>query len=1515
MKTKARPSLPHRQSTRGFALMLVLAMLVLISVAAISFFSSVTTELRATKAYSEGVESTRLSDTAVSLVMAEITAATSAGSINNPVSWASQPGMIRTWDNQGQLNGIYKLYSWKEMIRTANGSALAYDPYAATELPPATWDDDTAHYVDLNEPLNGIFPILDPTAESIVEGFEINETDQVLDGKENLGAMPVQWLYMLQDGTIESPTNSSGTTATIAGASTNNPIVARIAFWTDDETAKVNLNTASEMAFWDTPRTNYEEERGSEKDASPYWPGFDASVPIDREFQRYPGHPATTSLSPIFGSVLPRPDYIQNSGDYDQLEKYYDIAPRIATGGTEGGSKPVFVGRNNYQDAIPAMQIDADRLYASTGELLFGPGDQLQAGEGRQSRTQSALLDTTGFDADLISKTKFFLTTSSRAPDENLFNLPRVSIWPLQDDSVQTGVRNAKDQLMAFAATLSGNPYYFQRYKAFMADGAISGEDSSQSPTDDYQEVSRNQELLGDYLLELTKRDIPGFGGNFSTKYSNDNAQILVQFFDFIRSNVNTNSQSLDPKYSYAPTDPDDMKSIRGFNSIAPTRITLDGEELQGFGRTRYAPEVSIVFAATGFKDETDLRTVPVDHDLDPATPPIQVPTWDGTTPITQPKPANAEGDGLPDDEPAGSMEEPLELSTSGVDFLALPADQWTPDASFDGIGDPRLTSIRAFVIVKLDTLSPGAPMFNPALRVQIEGLDSLQIGYDGLNYTLGFPSGDNAIALSSPASDHSLMPRSGTHSLLRHTGEITNPVNGEEKNVTNWGRELAPHDGVAEGNNAEDEGTRYYPFVGQEVTFSTEPAAPMPWAIAPPDADGGWEGSEQAMLQGKMVTARPNMRRDSLYFSGGEITVNIYNGYEADPDLSDEDNLYQSYTIDMPGKTIPLPEIVREKPTANGPWLQGADRDNPTGIGGIRTIGFYTGVHPLTQSVLDPFDLSLRFGAYVSGPGISGIEHPADDNPGLRSQWKKTHTYGRWGATPPHIRMGDVVLTYGLDPNGPSGGDPRLLAGRKEVGEEWFSDIGDGSRRVRKIRSNSRTGDDWEVHRPTRQAHSFHFIEPDGNDQSRSWGYLDRGENASPPVDKAYDLDDLVNTNGTLYGYLVGEPDSDEQLEYLKTNNPNAIIGTEGAFNLNGQPGDWDTGAGGAVDGPYINKAEEGFAAPAEETYWSIYFPANDVTLSGSGRNATIFAMSYSPTRQIPSPIQMGSLPTGVLAQNPWTTLAFSPNPAAKSTHPGLVDPPDHLYLDLFTMPIPEPYAISEPFATAGRVNLNYAIQPFPFIKRATGIHALMKDVKIPAIHDSLSDYKDRVTFGGKQSIRYGIDVDETLIGFERILNPSLSDQPGNTPDLFRSASQICEIFLVPKLQDGPFEYQGSTASLPTTYADTATWWDSFRRTGDNLREAPYNHLYSRVTTKSNTYTVHWRVQSLKKTTGTPPDEWVEGVDRIFGEKRGSTTIERYIDPNATDIPDYATELTNDPTPLHEFYRWRVVNTRKFNP
>ncbi len=98
----------------------------------------------------------------------------------------------------------------------------------------------------------------------------------------------------------------------------------------------------------------------------------------------------------------------------------------------------------------------------------------------------------------------------------------------------------------------------------------------------------------------------------------------------------------------------------------------------------------------------------------------------------------------------------------------------------------------------------------------------------------------------------------------------------------------------------------------------------------------------------------------------------------------------------------------------------------------------------------------------------------------------------------------------------------------------------------------------------------------------------------------------------------------------------------------------------------------------------------------------------------------------------------------------------------------------------------------------------------------------------------------------------------------------------------------------------------------GDNLRERPYATIYPRVTTKSNTFRVYYTTQSLNNRSPNPA-VWNESLGLITGEYRGSTTIERYLNPADTNLPDAATDASNPS--LESYYRWRVVEQTGFVP
>jgi uncharacterized protein (TIGR02600 family) len=228
----------------------------------------------------------------------------------------------------------------------------------------------------------------------------------------------------------------------------------------------------------------------------------------------------------------------------------------------------------------------------------------------------------------------------------------------------------------------------------------------------------------------------------------------------------------------------------------------------------------------------------------------------------------------------------------------------------------------------------------------------------------------------------------------------------------------------------------------------------------------------------------------------------------------------------------------------------------------------------------------------------------------------------------------------------------------------------------------------------------------------------------------------------------------------------------------------------------------------------------------------------------------------------------------------------------------------------------MNYRILPFTHIERSTGIHAAMKATRVTAISrnsvTALNHYK--IDSNHSYETQYSVNVPETLTGFKLRFD--------DKHDIFRSASEICEIFLVPEKIPGA-TYASDVPDIPG-YAGMNAWWNGVPTTtsthaldvtGDNAREAPYNALYPLLTTRSNTFTVHYRVQTLTKARSTAADVWVENQDVVSGEHRGSATLERYLDPNNYQIASINQGGGKFADSWDGFFRFRIINRQDFAP
>lgn len=551
------------RENRGVALVIVLAFLVLIVALAIGFLSKAGSSRSAAASYGATTTTRQIADTTVNIVQGQINRGTNPGQGS---VWASQPGAIRTFRSDGSLDTIFRLYS-AATLTTSDASTLAND------LPPPSWETSPAVWVDLNAPTvrTGTttlsYPILDPRAPGgsgifTVDGFGLSNAPGATNTQP--APMPVRWLYVLRNGEIIAPdANGNGEIATFANSSTqpskNNPIVGRTAFWTDDESCKINVNTAGDGTFWDTPRVDAPDERQRSR-----------SQPMAREYQRYPGHPATTTLKPLFTALgIPLGTYPSASGTPSRL---FNLLPRY---NDDYGSK---LGSVSTTAASTPVSSKAERLYPGLGELLFNP-----------SRS------TNDVSLPQIETAKFFLTTTSRAPELNLFGQPRIATWPLSDNT-SPNYRTAIDRLIAFASTINGQPYYFTR----------------SNPRNPYSDITatRNDKLL-DYLDRLTGRNVPGVGKSFVSKYGlSETRQILTEIFDYIRC-MNLQDSLLLAANRFATKSPGAASNQNfGLGEVTPSISTKWGT--QGFGRFYRITEAAIVFVAVGEGSQGAQAATPV---------------------------------------------------------------------------------------------------------------------------------------------------------------------------------------------------------------------------------------------------------------------------------------------------------------------------------------------------------------------------------------------------------------------------------------------------------------------------------------------------------------------------------------------------------------------------------------------------------------------------------------------------------------------------------------------------------------------------------------------------------------------------------------------------------------------------------------------------------------------------------------------------------------------------------------
>jgi uncharacterized protein (TIGR02600 family) len=329
------------------------------------------------------------------------------------------------------------------------------------------------------------------------------------------------------------------------------------------------------------------------------------------------------------------------------------------------------------------------------------------------------------------------------------------------------------------------------------------------------------------------------------------------------------------------------------------------------------------------------------------------------------------------------------------------------------------------------------------------------------------------------------------------------------------------------------------------------------------------------------------------------------------------------------------------------------------------------------------------------------------------------------------------------------------------------------------------------------------------------------------------------------------------------------------------------------------------------------------------------------------------GQEPNGGKYGVPWRTLLFraslNEGHVGAPSYAGGSAPADHYFMDLYWMPVVEPYPMSVNYSTAGKINLNWQLLPFSHIRRETALRAAIKGETVATISQSnvansnkqtsknpsatyRVQYKQLKSPGGKFPLVYWsesdgfywnrtINVPETLRQLEErfTMNPGV---PTNARGLMRTASQLCELHLIPEssgTSDG-LNPKG-VAYKPTNRTSVMnTFWGNNKLTGDNSRERAYTNIYQKVSTKSNTYRVHFIAQSILKAISIAPSTVDTGVDTVTSTYRGSALIERYLPTTISGAPiidgvSKGVAPSNAGTSLEKYHRYKILEMKQFIP
>ncbi|HRJ72970.1 MAG TPA: Verru_Chthon cassette protein A, partial [Terrimicrobiaceae bacterium] len=1121
--------------------------------------------------------------------------------------------------------------------------------------------------------------------------------------------MPVRWIYVLRDGTLTVPSGGSGTTAVFAAPepvpTTANPIVGRIAFWTDDETCKLNINTACGGVPWDTPIGN----SGLEMLFARY-------QPAKNEFARYPGHPASVSLAPVLWSFLGMaspsdtvfPSFTPNWNTTLPMsagpalspaatafrDKLFPLIPR----NTFGGSKMATVPTVDVLSGAAALSaVDSDRLFASADEILYGPD------EASSQRDANPL----GIGAADAGKLRFFLTAQSRAPEVNLFNLPKICLWPLPDatrkseanaNALASDTRSPVDRLIAFCSTLAYDnatkkrEYAFTRYDATSASNDFNATDAF---------GSGNNQVLYSYLEGLMARPIPGFGGTLSARYGvGGSRQILGGIYDYIRSQINvldTSYSASDPasaqnvdgafvsRYAYAGSVGDSL-ALGGLTGLVGQVIPASlPNGIRGGGRFPVVSQVTLEFIAQAANQ-----------------PPVSGNPMHPWLPSGDPYPTID----LDSDSPASAYDSsrPTKFHTHpGLRFLTLPS---TAGGTVFDVPNPRYrgpnlaeyqTQIEPVFLLSFSIPGAGVPGYRNPFRVRVRGLQNLRVGGVAI-----FNSYDTQITTVNPGSQV-------------------------------WQFHLSPSN----------------------------------WPTA------------SALIGNPFVVGSPADSGQTFSFDGGSVSIELLN--------AKDNSVVQTYNLAFPPAVFPTPMLPHALPSDS----RARTEHSFWSAAGTKPAFPPVKAADLPPSSLLTFSASSALSTTPNYPGgVSGYAAGKTRLLGgsalgnlVLPQWPVNNDY-RGKLSSDTVRSLEVAF-----------GDARMITQLGVVPSSFFLPhrfYFDAKMRA----AHSLRSFQYETQFDQLQGATLQYLTASSAVPSANLPSYGGGWNAGDPnPGNLWNVATGQDVQRLAYNYFVAGNNAAKGDKWPFTSSATEFEAAKFAAYKNSDPSlsgipdfptlwsrgaDFTSGIPGLMDGAMLGKVDEGnnrtsFAGNNRGMY--PYF--NELA---STAIVPVGPNLFSPNRQVPSAVVLGSVPAGyssafdpanpsLSAVTPWRTLLFAPNPVGTS-HGALAEvstggalpqagkAPDFTILDFFWMPVVEPYAISEPLSTAGKVNMNAQIAPFTYITRETALRGVFRSTLITAIPDKWINSKNSTgsgsgiltDLGGSSAsinyanFRYPINAEETL-------------------------------------------------------------------------------------------------------------------------------------------------------------------------